>query len=175
LKFIVGIGNPGKKYESTRHNAGFQVIDVLKKKALLNSKEAVLVRPKTFVNRTGDVILELSGKHKVSPQNIFVVCDDVNLRFGKLRLRASGSAGGHHGLESVIEALGSVDFPRLRIGVKTDSMPEDLVSFVLGSFDAEEKKELPQILEKAAWVCEAWTKEGFNAAMRRLSRLQSVK
>jgi len=175
LKFIIGIGNPGKKYESTRHNVGFQVIDVLKKKALLNSKEAVLVRPKTFVNRTGDVILELTGKRKVSPQDILVVCDDVNLRFGKLRLRVSGSAGGHHGLESVIEALGSVDFPRLRIGIKTDSMPEDLVPFVLESFDSGEKKELPEILEKAARVCEAWAKEGFGAAMNGLSRLQSVR
>jgi PTH1 family peptidyl-tRNA hydrolase len=116
----------------------------------------------------------LAGRQDRAPEAL-VVCDDVNLDFGKLRLRASGSAGGHHGLESVIEVLGTEDFPRLRIGVKNENMPKDLAGFVLERFSGPEKKELPKILENAASVCEAWINEGFDAAVNRLSRLQSIR
>ncbi len=135
----------------------------------------VLLKPKVFVNNTGDAVFALLRKYGAQPKNVLVVCDDVNLKFAKLRLREHGSAGGHHGLESIIEHLGSDEFPRLRIGVGNDSMPEDLTSFVLGKFDKYEKKKLGNILEQAVSVCEAWINEGFESARNELSRIQSVK
>ncbi|MBI3252559.1 MAG: peptidyl-tRNA hydrolase [Candidatus Omnitrophica bacterium] len=172
MKFIIGIGNPGKKYEKTRHNIGFRVLDELKK---LGPKDTVLVRPGTFVNDTGRAVREIVERKKPDLKDLLVVCDDVNLAFGKMRLRASGGAGGHHGLLSVIESLGSEAFARLRLGVKNERMPKDLVPFVLEGFDAGEKKELPGIVKNAASVCESWAKDGWDAAMKRLSQLQSVK
>ncbi len=169
MKFIIGIGNPGKEYKHSRHNVGFEVLDRIKQK-----RDVLLIKPATFVNRTGDAVSVILEKHRPDSQALLIVCDDVNLSFGKLRLRRSGSAGGHHGLESVIAALGCEDFPRLRLGVKNETMPKDLTAFVLGRFSSVEKKALPKILEKAALVCETWAKEGFSAAERRLSQLQSV-
>ncbi len=188
MKFIIGIGNPGKKYEHTRHNIGFVSMDVLIKhlsgslswketselKAEVHAADDIfLVKPSTFVNHTGEVLKAIEGKYHPGLKDILVVCDDVNLRFGKLRLRDSGSAGGHHGLESAIEALGSEDFPRLRIGVGTEELPKDLEGFVLEKFSGEESKKVGAISEKAVLICESWIKEGFQAAQGRLSQLQS--
>ena len=176
MKLIIGIGNPGRPYEGTRHNVGFAVLGELEKApAGAWKKNTLLVRPATFVNRTGEAVAALVQKHRPAPGELLVVCDDVNLKFGKLRLRASGSAGGHRGLLSVIEALGSEAFGRLRVGVKNENMPKDLAPFVLRRFDAGEKKELQKILKNAASVCEKWAQEGMDAAMKRLSQLQSVK
>jgi peptidyl-tRNA hydrolase, PTH1 family len=172
LKFIVGIGNPGRKYEGTRHNVGFRALDRLRARDL---KDAVLVKPDTFVNNTGEAVAEILRKQGAVPRDLLIVCDDVNLAFGKLRLRDSGGPGGHHGLESVIAAAGTEDFPRLRIGVGSEGMPkDDLTDYVLGRFSTEEEKALEGILEKAASVCESWVKEGFGGATNVLSRLQSV-
>lgn len=175
MKFIVGIGNPGPSYKNTRHNIGFRALDAIKKASKADPKKVMLVKPSTFVNKSGEAVRSLLEKHHFSNQDLLIVCDDVNLGFGKLRLRGRGSAGGHHGLESVIEALGSEDFPRLRIGVGQEGMPKDLTGFVLERFSAEEEKELENILEKVVSVCDSWTKEGLSAATSRLSRLQSVK
>ncbi len=184
MKFVVGIGNPGKQYEATRHNVGFQVVELLAsvKKAKWKARPewqawvapydmaTWLIKPETFVNRTGDSLAAMP-----QADEYLVVSDDVNLLFGRMRLRDSGSAGGHHGLESVIEHLGSEDFPRLRIGVGDQEMPKDLTSFVLEKFSKAQEKELSNLLENAASVCEAWINEGFQSAQDRLSRLQSVK
>ena len=169
MKFIVGVGNPEKKYEGTRHNVGFAVLDALKKN---HKSSAVLVKPSTYVNRTGVALREIVDQHHPALGDILVVCDDANLVFGKLRLRRLGSAGGHHGLLSAIETLGSEDFPRLRIGVKNESTPQDLAPFVLEKFDKEEKKALARILDNAVLVCETWAAEGFEAALNQLSRLK---
>ena len=147
MKFIVGIGNPGEKYKKTRHNVGFEVLfgirnrnnltteKRLTKSLLIPFGDSYLVRPNTYVNNTGqaiqNVIQELSVLlNKQEPIDFLIVSDDVNLAFGKLRFRESGSRGGHHGLESVIASLGTEDFPRLRIGVANERMPKDLTSFV---------------------------------------------
>ena len=190
MKFIVGIGNPGKQYEKTRHNIGFQVLDLLNrernssalwkpnsrlKAKVVRFEKDFLAKPLTFVNVTGEAVRSIIAEHNLRKQDLLFVCDDVNLEFGKLRLRPSGSAGGHHGLESVIEALGSEDFSRLRIGVKNDKMPQDLTGFVLEPFLAAEKKALEKILEKAASVCERWLTEDFESARDQLSQLQSNK
>ena len=172
MKFIVGIGNPGRQYEGTRHNVGFAVIARLAAEVPPDTR---LVRPDTFVNRTGEAVLELRTRHGAETKDVLLVCDDVNLDFGKLRLRPDGTAGGHHGLESVIEALGTDAFPRLRVGVRTASMPGDLTGFVLEKFSAAEAKEIGRIVEKAEQICRTWAREGFEAAQNRLSQLQSVK
>ena len=186
MKFVIGIGNPGRKYGGTRHNAGFEVLDLLAARhGVKNWKEvkklqamtaeaggATLVKPLTFVNLTGETVAGLLREHHPKTEEMLFVSDDVNLDFGKLRLRPSGSAGGHHGLESAISVLGSEDFPRLRFGVRNEGMPQDLNGFVLEPFTADEKKRVVEILERAVSVCESWLNEGFDAAVKRLSQLQ---
>ncbi|MBI2095117.1 MAG: aminoacyl-tRNA hydrolase [Candidatus Omnitrophica bacterium] len=189
MKFIIGIGNPGSRYEETRHNVGFRVVGNLAarwtgspEKPRWKRSDAYgadvfepaagvcLLKSRRYVNRTGWTVRALKDREGAGPADILVVCDDVNLEFGKLRLRASGSAGGHHGLEDVIAELGSEGFPRLRIGVGSPAMPKDLVDFVLKSFDAEERKKLPEILSQAEPICRRWAVEGFDAAQKELSR-----
>ena len=191
MKYIIGIGNPEKKYEGTRHNVGFAVVEGLtdvgahgraplrwvEKKAWnalyykLN-EDLTLVKPLSYVNNTGETAEAIIAKENVKAADLLFVCDDANLDFGKLRLRASGSAGGHHGLESAITHLGADDFPRLRIGIRNPGMPEELPDFVLGRFAAEEEKILKKILAAACEVCRSWSKEDVKAAMQTLSRHQ---
>ncbi len=134
-------------------------------------KEKVLfVKPSTYVNRTGEAVSELFAKHKIATPDVLVVCDDVNLDFGKMRLRAKGSAGGHKGLLSVISAVGGEEFTRLRIGVRNERTPKDLASFVLEPFSKIEEAALKNIFEKAVAVCEAWTSGGIDAAQNVLSQ-----
>lgn len=174
MKAIVGIGNPGKEYRGTRHNIGFRVIDTLKSpKPIKTTEKLVLKKPATFVNRTGLAVAELVKKHKLSSESALLVCDDVYLEFGKLRLRAKGSSGGHQGLQSVIESLGTEEFPRLRIGVKNARMPKDLAAFVLEKFSSEEEDQIGPILQKAVSVCEVWAQEGFEAALTVLGKLSA--
>ncbi len=193
MKFVVGIGNPGKAYDSTRHNVGFEALDLLAEKwadgkklkwvreakldalSVSAGSDVRLVKPQAFVNNTGETVAALVDRRGASPEDILVVCDDVNLALGKLRLRPSGSAGGHHGLESVIAQTGSDGFPRLRIGVGNEQVPKDLTGFVLGRFKANEREIAGKILEKAVLVCEAWAREGYAEAEKRLSQLQSKK
>lgn len=172
MKFIIGIGNPGKEYEKTRHNVGFRVVD-----ALRNSKirGVHLVKPQTYVNHTGDEVIELSRRTPIAPRDLLVVCDDVNLPLGRIRLRASGSAGGHKGLSSVISALNTEDFPRLRVGVGAIPATKapagrDLAGYVLENFSKEEEKILAGILKKAVHICQIWAKESFKEAMDYLSK-----
>ena len=169
MKAIVGIGNPGKEYRNTRHNIGFRVVDALKGK----TDKIVLKKPATFVNRTGLAVAELVKKHKLLPESALLVCDDVNLEFGKLRLRGKGSSGGHKGLQSVIDALGTEEFPRLRIGVKNERTPKDLAAFVLEPFSREEEKQIGPVLDKAVSVCKVWAREGLEAAMTALGKMKS--
>jgi peptidyl-tRNA hydrolase, PTH1 family len=173
LKFVVGIGNPERKYDGTRHNIGFHALDVLRKR-LGGRPDVLLIKPDTYVNRTGEAASRLREKHGAALSDFLFVCDDVNLAFGKLRLRGSGSSGGHHGLESVIAAFGSEDFARLRIGVGTEDMPHDLTEFVLEGFTRQEQKELGPVLENAGAVCEAWIAKDLKAATDTLARLQST-
>ena len=191
MKFIIGIGNPGRKYLFTRHNVGFWAVTVLatrlksdswalpdwKKDSSLKAEIVggtgfFLVKPQTFVNNVGETISALIREYRPLSQDMLLVCDDVNLEFGKLRLRASGSAGGHHGLESAISAIGSEDFSRLRVGVGNEQMPEDVTGYVLEKFSSEELKTMEKILEKVGFICTDWIQNGFSSAVNRLSRLQ---
>ena len=189
MKFIVGIGNPEQQYDKTRHNIGFRVLDALCKKhsGVWRSKkksrsqvcsldQGILIKPETYVNNTGDAVKVMVQKYGAAPSDFLFVCDDVNLMLGKIRLRDSGSAGGHHGLESVIAAFSAEDFPRLRVGVGSEKMPkDDLTHFVLGKFEAGEQGPLNVILERSVSVCSAWLENGFDQALNELSKLQSIK
>lgn len=164
---IVGLGNPGKQYERTRHNAGFRAIDLLAEKlgckidkskfqglygqANWNGKKLYLLKPLTFMNLSGRSVLQLSAYFSIPPQRIILLFDDVSLEPGRLRVRADGSAGGHNGIKSVIAELGSQDFPRVKIGVGIKPNPEqDLADWVLSAFSASEEKALQQALPQAA-------------------------
>ena len=164
---IVGLGNPGKQYENTRHNCGFLALDVLGEKlnckidrskfqglygqAQYNGTKIYLLKPMTYMNLSGRSLLQLSAYFSIPPQRIIVIFDDISLPVGKLRIRSDGSAGGHNGIKSIIAELGSQDFPRIKIGVGAKAHPEqDLADWVLSSFSKEESKLLQTALERGA-------------------------
>ena len=163
---IVGLGNPGRDYELTRHNAGFLCIDYIAAKcgvqinrakfsalvgeATIAGKKCLLVKPQTFMNLSGRAVLEASDFYKISPEKILVLSDDVNLDVGRMRLRAKGSAGGQKGLENIILRLGSENFPRLRMGVGKKPHPDfDMKDWVLSEFNKQEQKMLFSCFETA--------------------------
>ena len=164
---IVGLGNPGREYEKTRHNAGFRAIDLLAQKlgckvdrlkfqglygqVNYGGGKLYLLKPQTYMNLSGRSVLALSAYFNIPPQRIIVLFDDISLEPGRLRIRADGSAGGHNGIKSMIGELGSQAFPRVKIGVGAKAHPEqDLADWVLSTFSASEEKALSSALERAA-------------------------
>ena len=163
---IVGLGNPGREYENSRHNCGFRAIDRLSGrlgckidkakfqglygKTLYGGKPLYLLKPLTYMNLSGQSVLQLSAYFQIPPQRIIVLFDDISLEPGRLRVRAEGSAGGHNGIKSVIAQLGSEAFPRVKIGVGAKPTPEyDLAAWVLGSFPPAEEKAVSAALDAA--------------------------
>ena len=163
---IVGLGNPGKQYERTRHNAGFRAIDLLAQQlgckidkmkfqglygqVTYSGKKLFLLKPQTYMNLSGRSVLQLSAYYNIPPQRIIVLFDDISLEPGRLRIRADGSAGGHNGIKSIISELGSQEFPRVKIGVGAKAHPEqDLADWVLSTFSAAEEKALSAALPNA--------------------------
>lgn len=164
---IAGLGNPGAKYEMTRHNAGFLAMDLfafkenisIKKlkfhasvgEIKIGGKKCLLMKPQTFMNNSGEAIGEAAKFYKIPPENIIIISDDISLDVGKIRIRRKGSAGGHNGLKSIIAHLGSENFARIKIGVgKKPSADYDLVDWVLGRFPKALEKDLKKSLENAA-------------------------
>ena len=164
---IVGLGNPGKEYVRTRHNCGFRALDILADQlgckvdkgnfqglygqCSYRGRKLLLLKPQTYMNLSGRSVLQLSVYFNVPPQRIIVMFDDISLDPGRLRIRSDGSAGGHNGIKSIIEQLGSPDFPRVKIGVGSKPTPEyDLADWVLSSFSAQEEQALKPALERAA-------------------------
>ena len=164
---IVGLGNPGKDYARTRHNCGFRVVDILAEKlhckvdkakfqglygqCTYQGKKLLLLKPQTYMNLSGKSVLQLSAYFHVPPQRIIVIFDDISLEPGRLRVRPDGSAGGHNGIKSIIQELGSQDFPRVKVGVGAKPNPAyDLADWVLSTFSASEEKALGPALERAA-------------------------
>ena len=164
---IVGLGNPGREYEKTRHNAGFRAVDVLADKlgckldkgkfqglycqTSYKGQKLYLLKPQTFMNLSGRSVLQLSAFFKIPPAQIIVMFDDISLEPGRLRVRADGSAGGHNGIKSIIGELGSQSFPRVKIGVGAKPHPDyNLADWVLSTFSANEEKNLEPALERAA-------------------------
>ena len=164
---IVGLGNPGREYEKTRHNAGFRALDILadqlgakvdklKYQGLYtqvnyNGGKVFLLKPQTYMNLSGRSVLQLSAYFNIPPQRIIVMFDDISLEPGRLRVRANGSAGGHNGIKSIIQEVGSQEFPRVKIGVGAKPHPNyELADWVLSTFTALEEKALAVSLENAA-------------------------
>jgi PTH1 family peptidyl-tRNA hydrolase len=187
IKAIAGLGNPGDKYISTRHNLGFGVVDLLKgqnefqksnrKFKICGTKIASfdidLLKPLTYMNLSGRAIHKYASSNNILPEEILVICDDYNLQLGRLRLRQSGSDGGHNGLASVIEELGTRNFPRLRLGI--GPIPEDLPSedYVLDRFTSDEEPEVREMLNRAKLAVESWIKNGFNSAAALFNKVNS--
>ncbi|KIR03105.1 Peptidyl-tRNA hydrolase [Lachnospiraceae bacterium TWA4] len=177
---IVGLGNPGKKYEMTRHNMGFEVIDELasrynievEKKQLkaLVGKGAIagcpvmLVKPQTYMNLSGESVRAVADYYKVEPEDIYVIFDDVSLDVGQIRIRKKGSAGGHNGIKSIIAHLGTQEFPRIKVGVG-EPKPGDLIDHVLGHFHGDDLLESKEGIKRAADAMECILKEDIAAAM----------
>ena len=164
---IVGLGNPGKEYERTRHNAGFRAIDILADnlsckidkakfqglygQVTRKGEKIYLLKPLTYMNLSGRSVLQLSAYFHIPPQRIIIMFDDISLEPGRLRIRADGSAGGHNGIKSIISELGSQDFPRVKIGVGSKpNEQQDLKDWVLSSFSATDEKALDSALKRAA-------------------------
>lgn len=179
---VVCLGNPGDKYDGTRHNVGFMVADEigerehipiqkLKFKALTNTCElggakVLLMKPITYMNLSGGAVRQAADFYKVPAERVLVVSDDVSLPVGKLRIRLKGSAGGHNGLKSIIAHLGSESFPRLKIGVGEKPHPDyDLADWVLGKFAGEDKKAIDAAIKRAADAVEAIIRDGAEKAM----------
>lgn len=182
---ITGLGNPGKKYEKTRHNVGFMVLDelverfkgkfkletsnYLSAKISIHSIPVFLIKPITYMNHSGRAIRQFTQYYKITDfPNFLVVCDDVNLPFGTTRARERGSSGGQKGLQSIIEELNTEDFPRLRIGIGDDF--EDAVSHVLSQFTRSEKKVLPDIINHAADAAVCFVEYGLQKTMNEYNR-----
>lgn len=183
---IVGLGNPGKEYARTRHNAGFRAIDALGEvlgckidklkfqglygQTTYRGKKLLLLKPQTFMNSSGRSVLQLSAYFHIPPQKIIVLFDDISLEPGRLRVRSDGSAGGHNGIKSIISELGSQDFPRVKIGVGAKPHPEqDLADWVLSNFSTNEEKALSAALPKAGEAALTVIENGVPEAANRFN------
>lgn len=185
LRIVVGLGNPGPRYENTRHNVGYMVIDTLARRHGMSMRKAgkfraeiasgrfgetpvLLAKPITYMNESGYAVARLVRFYRIPLEQLLVVADDLDLPFGTLRLRPHGSSGGNGGLKSIIRELGSEDFPRLRIGVSRPA--QSAVSHVLGPFPPNQASKLPTFIETAADAVIAALQEGVVAAMNRFNR-----
>ena len=192
MKLVVGLGNPGIRYAATRHNAGFRAVERLAERRGISLAQARfagrfgrgridgldtgLLLPETFMNLSGESLVEALRMLPVADpaQDLLVVLDDLDLPFGRLRLRASGGSGGHRGLEDVIARLGTRDVPRLRVGIGRPPPELDPVAWVLSPFDADERERLPGALDAAAEAVEIALREGVGPAMNRVNRPEGL-
>ena len=186
VKLIVGLGNPGRNYAGTRHNVGFAVVDVLAGRfnaawepaprgieaftARDRASDTLLAKPLTFMNLSGPAVVGLSQFYRIELPDLLVVVDDVNLELGRLRARAAGSAGGHNGLKSIIGALGSDAFARMRIGVGGGEPRRDLSGHVLGRFAPDEQPIIAEAVSRTVDAAELFIREGITPVMNRFNR-----
>jgi len=179
MKLIVGLGNPGREYAETRHNVGFKVADEIGHRLDLQWRKDgdiafaksfgehafFVVKPQTFMNRSGYAVSRFAGYHNVEPRDILVVVDEVDLPLGRIRIRARGSAGTHNGLKSVVEQLGTREFPRLRMGVGRGDARRDLADYVLATFEPAERPEVEALITRAADAAQMFTVESIEKVM----------
>ena len=183
---LVGLGNPGSKYESTRHNMGFLAVDGLARRKgfrfnklrfrawtaewMVNGEKVLVMKPQTYMNLSGESVGEAARFYKVPADHVVVISDDVSLPAGKLRIRKSGSAGGHNGLKNIIQHLGTDGFPRIKIGVGMPAHPDhEMIDWVIGKPQGEEAKVLRATLDRAAEAALCLMEEGADAAMNRFN------
>jgi PTH1 family peptidyl-tRNA hydrolase len=186
MKLIVGLGNPGRRYRETRHNIGFAVADELARRSAvafesapaeallarartLGSDGTLLLKPLTMMNASGFAVSEIARYFRIATGDILVVADDVNLPLGRLRARPAGSAGGHNGLRSIIEQLGTTGFARLRVGVGRGDPRRELADYVLAGFDADERPVVVEAIERATDASELFVAEGIERVMNRFN------
>lgn len=181
MKLIVGLGNPGNKYERTRHNVGFDVLVRLEEQfgggrrqskfqgefaeARINDHKVLLVWPLTFMNLSGRCVQPLMEFYKLSAEHVLVVCDDFNLPLGRLRLRPSGSGGGQKGLENIIQRLGTQDIPRLRLGIGPVPEGWEVTGFVLGRFHGDDQQSAGEMIRRASQAAAEWVRHGIEHCM----------
>ncbi len=186
MKLVVGLGNPGARYEGTRHNVGFAAVDLLAKRHGLQWEAAprgiealvanwcaggaIFAKPLTFMNLSGPAVVGLLQFYKIPVEDQLVIVDEVQLDTGRLRIRPEGSAGGHNGLKSVIASLGTHAFPRLRIGVGRGDARRDLADHVLARFEPDERSVIDEAIARVADAAERFVAEGVAAAMNRYNR-----
>jgi len=185
MKFIVGLGNPGLEYRNTKHNVGFSVVKALAKEydidldqklysALLGrghimGEDVVLALPQTYMNLSGKTVGELFRQEIKSIEDLVVICDDINLKIGRIRLKKKGSAGGHKGLESIINILGTSDFARLRVGIATELHKGDITRYVLAPFKRKDHKHVSHAVSLAKDTMLCWLRYGIDMAMTRFN------
>ena len=184
---IVGLGNPESKYEGTRHNIGFRALDNLAEdlgvgfskmkfksiiaEADIGDNRCLLCKPQTYMNNSGEAVTEIMRFYKLEPHQVIVVCDDVSLDLGRLRIRRDGSHGGHNGIRSIIDLSGSSAFPRIKIGVGQKPHPDyDLSAWVLGKFDKKDADTLKKVVDDTASAIKVMVKNGVDAAMSKYNR-----
>ena len=186
MKLVIGLGNPGKKYERTRHNVGFLVIDQIASEngvkvkskrcnALVGewssrSEKVVLAKPQVYMNRSGETVRALIREFNASPQDIVLVYDDLDLPFGRIRVRSKGSAGGHRGVASVIESLAGAQFHRVRVGIGRPPEGMDSADYVLEPFSAREVAELDSVVSRASQAVTCLLDDGSEKAMAQFNR-----
>ena len=182
---VVGLGNPGSEYARTRHNAGFLVLDTVAGKASWNfekkfnarvarveqgGRKVFLAQPQTFMNASGEAVHALMAFYRIEPSALLVVVDDADLPFGEIRMRPKGGSGGHHGLESIEQHLGTREFARLRVGIgRTADGRREITGYVLGKFAPDEMTLLEKVLQRAAAQVQCWTTDGLEKAMNRFN------
>jgi len=186
MKLVVGLGNPGRQYVGTRHNVGYEVLAELARRwaaevrprrqfsgetvdATINGIKVLLLSPTTYMNRSGTSLRAACDFYKLKPQDVLVICDDMNLPLGRLRVRPRGSSGGHKGLADIIRAMGTEEIPRLRVGIGKPPPGQDSVRFVLSVFGKEEEAVIREAYRKAADAVETWVAEGIDVCMTRFN------
>jgi peptidyl-tRNA hydrolase, PTH1 family len=192
LHFIAGLGNPGPEYAATRHNVGFMLVDRLvsrwhaawameKKfqarlaKVKREGRDVILCQPQTFMNDSGEAVGALGRFYQLPPNRMLIVVDDADLTLGQLRMRAEGSSGGHHGLESIERQLGTREYPRLRLGIGRRAPEQrEITDHVLGRFEAEERKVMEEVLDRAVRQVECWLADGIEQAMNEFNGAVTV-
>jgi PTH1 family peptidyl-tRNA hydrolase len=183
LFFIAGLGNPGPEYAATRHNVGFMLVDrlaacwhaawVVEKKfqarvarVSREGRKVILAQPRTFMNASGETVGAVARFYQLPPERILIVVDDADLALGQIRMRSEGSSGGHHGLESIEQQLGTRGYPRLRLGIGRRSQEQrEITDYVLGRFEADERKAMEEVLDRAVQQVECWLADGIEKAM----------
>ena len=189
MKIVIGLGNPGSKYEFTRHNIGFRIIDSLARdmgiefnkvksyyslisRGMINNYKVMLVKPQTFMNLSGRAVNRVVSYYKIPLQDLLIVYDDLNLELGQVRIRKKGSSGGHKGIESIMQYLNSEDIPRLRIGIGNPSVNYnfDCASYVLSNFNNDEEDKIAEVIQLSTEAVKTIIEDGFEKAMRKYNR-----
>lgn len=182
MKLVVGLGNPGSKYRKNRHNLGFMVVDSFVKNAGLSWKfsqdwmgfyskrgEVVYFKPSTFMNDSGSAVANIADFYNIKRDEVFVIYDEVDLPFGKIRLAFDGLSAGHKGVDSVIKSIGGAEFSKLRVGIGRPEGQMEVSDYVLADFSAEEEKELPKILSTAEEAINSYLDDGIEATMNKFN------